>query len=180
MMARYTYHKINGLEFENDLITLTALAILPNKKFHPVGGFIFETSQLYQLKYRYSPGAGIGVHLSKNKKQSILLHAFGSYDNTEFFNIPGYQTFRVNGIIWGSHEVVKNKLDLTYRLFYFQSIQDVSNYIFRAEPKLLFKLSKVLSMTLNLDYRFENIVDPMNTKENVFLSAGLQISGARK
>ena len=123
---------------------------------------------------------GFGVHLLRKKSDKILLHAFGSYDDTEFINSVGYKTFRANAILWGNHHLIKNKLDLTYRIYYLQSVQEGSNFVLRFDPTLLVKISKSVSFTYKLDYRYESVVDPMNTNENLFMSAGILISNRKK
>jgi len=180
LYANYLYHKINGFELENEILTRTVLTLSPNKKIHPLGGMIYETSKLYQVKYRVSPGVGIGGHIIRNEKHKLLIHLFGSYDRTEFINASGYETFRANSILMGSNQIVKDKLDLNYRIFYFQSIQDKSNMVFRFQPKLVFKITNSIAFTYNLDYRYESIVDPLNMNVNLFMTAGIQLSSPKK
>jgi hypothetical protein len=40
-------------------------------------------------------------------------------------------------------------------------------------------LNKIFSFSVNMNYRYESIVDPVNTKENLFMSVGLQIANMR-
>ena len=109
----------------------------------------------------------------------LRLNSFASYDKTVFENIQGYETFRANLILFGSDVLIKDKLDFNYTIFYFQSVQDGTNYTLRFEPKLLFKLNKIFSFSVNMNYRYESIVDPVNTKENLFMSVGLQIANMK-
>ena len=179
LVGKYVYHKINGFELENEILTRAVFTLFPQKIIRPVIGYIYESSLLYQLKSRHSPGLGFGVIIVKNDKHELLLNSFVSYDKTEFENIVGYETFRANIILWGSHRLIKDKLHFNYSFFYFQSVQDGTNYVLRFEPKLLFKLSKIFSLSANLDYRYENIVDPVSTKENLFMTVGFQIANMK-
>ena len=179
LIGKYTYHKINGFELENEILTRSVFTLFPQKRIRPVAGYIYESSLLYQLKSRHSPGLGFGLTILENKKHQLLLNSFGSYDKTEFENVQGYETFRANLILWGSHELIKDKISLNYSFFYFQSVQDQTNYVIRFEPKLLFKLSNILSLSANLNYRYENIVDPISTRENLFMTVGFQIANMR-
>ena len=179
VLAAYVYHKMNGFEIENDLISRIVFAAIPNNRFHPVGGFSYETSQLFSLEYRHAPGFGMGWHISSNEKNLMLLHVFASYEQAEFMNADGYETARINFILFNTHHLIDKRLDLVYRIFYFQSVTDSDNYIFRTETKFMFKLNKHLAFTLNMDYRYDAIVDPMNTNVNSSLTAGLQLSGIK-
>lgn len=175
--VKYVFHKVNGFVLENDIIARAVIKAFPNNRIHPVIGYIYEFSQLYHLKYRHAPGVGFGLHLIENDKNPLILHVFGSWDQTEFENVAGYETFRVNGILFGNHPFVKGRINLEYRLFYFKSLDNGTNFMYRVQPKLLINITKQISFILNLDYRYENIVDPMNSEENVFFSAGVRFSG---
>lgn len=178
-IGKYTYHEINGFELENEILTRTVFTLFPRKKIRPVIGYIYESSLLYQLKSRHSPGVGFGFTIVKNKRHELLLNSFASYDQTKFENVPGYETFRANLILWGSHQLIVDKIHFNYNFFYFQSVQDKTNYVIRFEPKLLFKLTEIFSLTANLDYRFENIVDSKSTRENLFMTVGFQIANIK-
>jgi len=179
LIGNYIYHKINGFQLENDILTRGVFTLFPQKRIHPVIGYIYESSLLYQVKSRHSPGLGIGLTIINKTNHKLRLNSFASYDKTEFDNIQGYETFRANLILFGSDVLIKDRLDFNYTIFYFQSVQDGTNYTLRFEPKLLFKLNKIFSFSVNMNYRYESIVDPVNTKENLFMSVGLQIANMR-
>jgi len=179
LVGSYVYHKINGFQLENEILTRGVFTLLPQKRIRPVVGYIYESSLLYQLKSRHSPGLGIGLTVIKKKNHKLRLNAFASYDKTEFENVVGYETFRANLILFGSDVLIKDRLHFNYTFFYFQSVQDGTNYTLLFEPKLLFKLSKIFSLSTNLNYRYENIVDPISTRENLFMTFGFQIANMR-
>ena len=178
-IGNYTYHKINGSQLENDLLTRGIFTLFPKKRVHPVIGYIYESSLLYKLKHRHSPGLGVGLTMINSKNHKLRLHSFASYDKTEFDNTTGYETFRANLILFGSNVLIKDRLHVNYTVFYFQSVQEAMNYTFRFEPKLLFKLNEILSFSANVNYRYESIVDPLSTRENMFMSVGLQIGNMK-
>jgi hypothetical protein len=95
-------------------------------------------------------------------------------------NIEGYETIRANATLWGRHQLIMNKLDISYRLYYLQSVQDGANYIFRFDPTLLIKIPKSIAISYKLDYRYESVVDPINTNANLFMTGGIQISNMKK
>lgn len=179
LVGSYRYSKINGFQLENEILTMGVFTLFPQKRIRPVAGYIYESSLLYQLKSRHSPGLGIGLTIIKKTNHKLRLNAFASYDKTEFENVVGYETFRANLILFGSDVLIKDRLHFNYTFFYFQSVQDGTNYTLRFEPKLLFKLSKIFSLSANLNYRYENIVDPVSTRENLFMTFGFQIANMR-
>lgn len=137
-------------------------------------GYVFALSEFYQLKRRSEPGLGIGWRMVEKQNNNFYFYGWFGYDNTEFKNISGYNTYRFNSVLYGRHELVKDKLTLQYWLYYFHSLEDGTNYIWRIEPSLLFHLTKKLSVSINLESHFENIVDPLNTKWNSVLFFGFQ------
>ena len=179
VVGSYIYQKLNGFQLQNERITRGTFSLFPQKKIRPLVGFIYESSLLYQLNSRHSPGIGIGMTIINKTNHELRLNLFASYDKTEFENIVGYETFRANFIFFGSHILIKDRLNFDYTLYYFQSVQERTNYTVRFEPKLLFKLSKIFSLSLNANYRYENIVDPISTRENLLMTAGFQIANWR-
>ncbi len=179
LVGSYVYQKLNGFPFQNEIITRGTFTLFPQKRIRPIAGYIYESSLLYQMKSRHSPGLGFGLTVIKKTNHELRLNSFASYDKTEFENVAGYETFRANFILFGSHVLIKDKLHFNYTLFYFQSVQDETNYTIRFEPKLLFKLNKIFSLSANMNYRYENIVDPVSTKENLFMTVGFQIANMR-
>jgi hypothetical protein len=179
LIGNYVYHKISGFQLENDILTRGGFTLFPQKRIHPVVGYIYESSLLYQLKSRHSPGLGIGLTMINKTKHKLRINSFVSYDKTEFENIVGYETFRANLILFGSNVLIKDRLHFNYTFFYFQSVKDGTNYTLRFEPRLLFKLNKIFSFSANLNYRYENIVDPVSTRENLFMTVGIQIANMR-
>jgi hypothetical protein len=179
LVGSYVYHKINGFQLENEIITRGTFTLFPQKRIRPIAGYIYESSLLYQMKSRHSPGLGFGLTVIKKTNHELRLNSFASYDKTAFENVVGYETFRANFILFGSDVLIKDKLHFNYTFYYFQSVQEGTNYTLRFEPKLLFKLSKIFSLSANLNYRYENIVDPVSTKENLFMTVGFQIANMR-
>ena len=179
LVGSYVYQKLNGFPFQNEIITRGTFTLFPQKRIRPIAGYIYESSLLYQMKSRHSPGLGIGLTVIKKKNHKLRLNAFASYDKTAFENVVGYETFRANLILFGSDELIKDRLHFNYTFFYFQSVQDRTNYTLRFEPKLLFKLSEIFSLSANFNYRYENIVDPISTRENLFMTFGFQIANMR-
>jgi|TARA_B110000093_G_C12964215_1_gene408801 hypothetical protein len=179
LLGNYTYQKLFNNQMQDEKYARGILSFFPKNNIRPMVGFIYESSRLYQMKSRHSPGIGFGLTLKNTTNHKLKINAFASYDQTEFENIEGYATFRTNFIVFGKHVLVKDKLQFDYTLYYFQSVQDGTNYTFRFEPKLLFKLNKILSFTTNANYRYESIIDPTNKRNNLFMTVGLQIGNMR-
>ncbi|MFT6036173.1 MAG: hypothetical protein ACI9XJ_001751 [Marivirga sp.] len=179
LVGSYVYQKLNGFPFQNEIITRGTFTLFPQKRIRPIAGYIYESSLLYQMKSRHAPGLGFGLTVIKKTNHELRLNSFASYDKTAFENVVGYETFRANFILFGSDVLIKDRLHFNYTFYYFQSVQEGTNYTLRFEPKLLFKLSKIFSLSANLNYRYENIVDPISTKENLFMTVGFQIANMR-
>jgi len=174
LSANYKYQKTNGNVVENEFLSRLFISFFHKKKWFPVIGYFFNTSEFYQLKTRNVGGGGFGRRIMENPHNSLYYYGWVAYDDTEFKNISGYRTFRYNSFITGRHELTKDKLSVQYSLYYFQSLEKGNNYIWRIEPRLLFHLSKKFSVSINLESHFENIVDPTNTKRNSALTVGFQ------
>ena len=108
LFYQYTYQKLNGFEMQNDLLTRAVYSFKYKNRIHPLAGYIYETSKLYQLKSRYSPAVGMGIHLLEKNENNMVLRVIASYDQTEFYNISGYETLRANVILSGRQQLVKN------------------------------------------------------------------------
>lgn len=174
LFTHYSYLKTNGRVGENELLGRALISILPQKSVFPVIGYIYNKSEFYQIQRRHTPGIGIGWRLLKNQSTSLELYAWAAYDDTDFKNIPGYTTFRINTFVVGDHALIPDKLRLQYVLYYLQSLEVSNNYIWRIEPGFLLQLSRQFSLSVNFQSHFENIIDPANTKRNSVMTVGLK------
>jgi len=172
--ADYKYLKTNGRVGENELFGRILISILPKKRLFPVIGYIYNKSEFYQIQRRHTPGIGIGWKLIENKSRTINFYAWAAYDDTDFKNISGYNTFRINTFVVGSHKLIRDKLSLQYVLYYLQSLEESNNYIWRIEPTLSVQLSRKFSLTISIESHYENIIDSANTKRNSVMTIGLK------
>lgn len=174
LFANYKYLKTNGRVGENELFGRLLISILPEKKWFPVIGYIYNKSEFYQIERRHTPGLGMGWRLLENQSNNIKLNAWIAYDHTDFKNITGYKTFRINTFVLGNHKLIPNKLSLQYTLYYLQSLEEGHNYIWRIEPTLFVHISSKFSLSINLESHYENIIDPANMKRNSVMTVGLK------
>lgn len=172
----YSYLITNGRVGENELLSRVLISLTPQKKWFPVIGYIYNKSEFYKIKFRHTPGLGFGCKLLDNTSKSIKLYAWAAYDHTDFTNIPGYNTFRINTFFVGNHPLISNVLSLQYTLFYLQSVEKIDNYIWRIEPTLSVRLSSKFSLTINIESHYENIIDPVNTNRNSVMTVGFKYS----
>lgn len=172
--SNYKYLKTNGRIGENELFGRAIISIFPKKRWFPIIGYIFNESELYQIRSRHTSGMGIGYKLVKKPSNTVNFYTWAAYEDTKFRNISGYTTFRINTFVVGNHNLIPDKLSLQYTLYYLQSIEVSDNYIWRIEPTLLLPLSRKFSLTISLDSHFENIIDSANTKQNSSMTIGVK------
>lgn len=172
--TNYKYLKTNGRVGENELFSRVLISIFPKKRVFPVAGYIYYKSAFYHIRRRHTPGLGIGWRLLENQSSNIKINSWVAYDYTDFKNISGYNTFRINTFLVGNHKLIPDKLSLHYILYYLQSIEERHNYIWRIEPTLLVHISSKFSLTVNLESHYENIIAPTNTNRNSVLTVGLK------
>lgn len=172
--ANYSFLKTNGRVGENELFGRVLISILPKRKLFPLVGYMYIKSEFYQIRRRHTPGLGIGWKILDNQSRTINFYAWAAYDHTDFKNILGYNTFRINTYMVGNHKLIPNKLSLQYVLYYLQSLEQSNNYIWRIEPSLLVHLSRKFSLTINLQSHFENVIAPTNTKRNSVMTVGFK------
>ena len=174
VFANYNYLKTNGRLGENEFLGRVLISFYPKKRWFPVIGYIYNISEFYQIQNRHTPGLGVGLKLLENKVSTINLHAWAAYDHTEFKTIRRYNTFRINTFLIGTHKLIPDKLSFQYLVYYLQSLEQSVNYIWRIEPTLLFQISKRISLSINLESHYENIIAPGNTKRNSVLTVGVK------
>ncbi len=174
LFANYNYLKTNGRVGENELLGRALISLLPQKRWFPVIGYIYNKSEFYQVENRHTPGLGIGCKLLENESRTINFHVWAAYDHTNFKNISGYNTFRINTFVVGNHQLIKDILSLQYTLYYLQSLETSDNYIWRIEPTLSVQLARKFSLTLSIQSHYENIIDPANTKRNSVMTVGFK------
>lgn len=172
--STYKYLKTNGRLGENELFGRVLLSILPEKRLFPAIGYIYNNSEFYQIQRRHIPGIGIGYKLLTNHLNTIRFHAWAAYDHTEFKNISGYRTFRLNTFLSGNHKLIPDKLSLQYVMYYFQSLEEGNNYIWRIEPSLSVHISRNFSLTISIESHYEKITDSIITNRNSEMTVGIK------
>ena len=163
----YRYNKTNTRLIEDNWYDLVTLKYYPNgqKKLYPGVFSHFDNNLIYRVKRRHNYGIGLGSVLDKGVMKLSLLaavaHGNSTYNGSEFVNSERDFSNRKNGLLLfnlnNGYAIAKNKINFSYQLFYFQSLKEGADYIFRLNARTSFKIFKQLSFYVVYDYRFENV-----------------------
>lgn len=163
----YRYNKTNTRVIEDNWYDLIMLKYYPNgkKKFYPGAFYHFDNSLVYRVKKRHQYGIGIGSLLDKGAmKLSVLAgiaNEHSTFNGTEFVNSDRDFSLRKNGLFLfklnNGYALVNKKINLSYQVFYFQSLKESTDYDIWLTARVNFKIIKSLSVHMVYDYRFENV-----------------------
>jgi hypothetical protein len=143
-----------------------------------VGAALYENSVIRSIDLRYMAGAGTGWRVAKTKAINLELIQLVVYDKTQFALNEGlsYAGVRSHTSLIGTHALLQNRLYFEHRLFFTVLLDNARNYRFRTFATLRAPVSKRLSLTANLDYIFESIVDQRRALGNYASTGGLTFS----
>ena len=163
----YRFNKTNTRLIEDNWYDLVTLKYYPkgNRKLYPGVFSHFDNNLIYRVKSRHNYGIGVGSVLDKGTMRLSLLTAIAkgksTYNGFEFANSERDISTRKNGLflfrIDNGYAIAKKKINFSYQLFYFQSLKESADYIFRLNARTSFKIIKGLSFFVVYDYRFENV-----------------------
>jgi hypothetical protein len=163
----YRYNKTNTRLIEDNWYNLVNLKyyLTENKKLYPGAFYFFENNLIYRVKGRHNYGIGLGSVLDKGAMNLSILGAIvqekSTFNGSEFVNSERDFSNRKNGLflfrIDNGYSFAKNKINLFYQFFYFQSLKEGADYDLRLNSRISFKLFKGLSCFVVYNYRFENV-----------------------
>ena len=181
----YRYNKTNTRLIEDNWYDLATLKYYPKgqRKLYPGVFSHFDNNLIYRVKSRHNYGGGLGSVLDKGTMKLSLLAAIAkgnsTYNGSEFVNSDRDISNRKNGLFLfnlnNGYAIAKNKINISYKLFYFQSLKESADYIFRLNSRINFKVFKGLSLYLVYDYRFENVHLVTLSNYNDILLFGLNL-----
>ena len=163
----YRYNKTNTRLIEDNWNDLVTLKYYPNgkKKVYPGVFSYFDNNLIYRVKSRHNYGIGVGSVLDKGAMKLSLLGAIAkgnsTFNGSEFVNSERDFSNRKNGLflfrVDNGYAIAKKKINLSYQLFYFQSLKERADYIIQLNARSSFKVFKGLSCYVVYNYRFENV-----------------------
>ena len=181
----YRYNKTNTRLIEDNWYDLVTLKYYPKgqKKLYPGVFSHYDNNLIYRVKSRHNYGVGLGSELDKGKMKLSLLVAIAkgnsTYNGSEFVNSDRDISNRKNGLFLfnlnNGYAIAKNKVNFSYKLFYFQSLKESADYILRLNSRINFKVFKGLSLYVAYDYRFENVHLETLSNYNDILLFGLNL-----
>ena len=163
----YRYNKTNTRLIEDNWYDLVTLKYYPNgnRKFYPGVFYHFDNSLIYRVNSRHQYGIGLGSELDKGTMNLSLLAAIANeqstFNGSEFKNSVRDFSNRKNGLflfrVNNGYAIAENKINLSYQLFYFQSLLESADYDIWVSSKISFAVFKSFSFHLVYDNRFENV-----------------------
>jgi hypothetical protein len=174
----FTQNTIFGNKLESDVFTYVLLKGWHHNKMYPVGAVLYENSVIRSIGLRYLAGAGAGWKIAATKAINLELIQLAVYDKTQFGineNLS-YDGLRSHTSLIGTYTLLHNRLYFEHRLFFTVLLDNARNYRFRTFATLRAPVNKRLSLTANLDYIFESIVDERRALGNYASTGGLTYS----
>ena len=163
----YRYNKTGATTIEDNWSELITLKYYLNKKKKLYSGafFYYDNNLMYRIKNRHIYGVCLGSVLDKGDMKLSLLGSIAkgnsTFNGSEFVNSELDFSNRKNGVFLfrldNGYTIVKEKINFSYQLFYFQSLKESADYLIRIDSRINFKIFKDLSFHIVYDYRFENV-----------------------
>ena len=182
----YRYNSTNERLIEDNWYELVTLKYYPkgNKRLFPGVFYHFDNNLIYRVEARHHYGIGVGSNLDKGNMQLSILAAVANensiYNGSEFVNSDLDFANRKNGLflfkINNGFAFVNKKINISYQLFYFQSLKEVSDFDLWVTPQISFKVLNSLSIHIIYEYRYENVHLEALSDFNSFLIFGVNYS----
>ncbi len=169
----YSQNRIFDNVLESDIFSYVLAKMWPGRRFYPAASLMYENSVIRSIDFRYLTGAGIGLKVMNRSRAILEVIELTVYDRTEFKvqESVGYKGLRSHTALVGSYEILKERLLLEHRIFYSVLLSGASNHRLRTLATLKITLTKHLSITGNIDFILENVVD-INCKKHNYSSTG--------
>lgn len=165
--TRYRYNKTNTRLIENNWYDLATLKYYPNGKklLYPGAFYHFDNNLIYRVTQRHQYGLGLGSVLDKGKMKLSVLGAIANensrYNGSDFVNSERDFSNLKNGLflfrVDNGYAMAKNKINLFYQLFYFQSLKESADFDIQLNTRISFTVFKAVSFHVVYNYRFENV-----------------------
>jgi len=163
----YQYNKTNGRLIEDNWYNLLTFSWFINghKRLYPGLFYHYDNNLMFRVNRRHRVGIGVGSILDKEDMKlhivAGLAYENATFNGDTFVNSDFDFEERQNGLfvfrIENGFAFAQNKINLSYRFFYMQSLKEGLDYDFWITPKVSFKVIKGLSLNITYDYRFENV-----------------------
>jgi hypothetical protein len=174
----FTQNTIFGNKLEADVFTYVLLKGWHHRRLCPVAAGLYENSVIRSIDRRWLGGAGPAWKAVAARAATLELIQLIVYDKTAFGinEALGYAGLRTHTSLTGTYALLKNRLYFEHRLFFSVLLRDPGNYRLRTFATLRVPLSKKFSLTGNLDYLYESIVDERRAPGNYTSTGGLSFS----
>jgi hypothetical protein len=171
----FTQNIIFGNKLESDVFAYLLIRVWHHKKVYPVASLLYENSLIRSINLRYIAGGGLGWKVAATKKVDLELIQLIVYDKTGFEvneNLS-YGGVRTHSSVLGKYILLQNRLYVEHRFFVSVLVSAPDNYRLRTFATLRAPLTKRLSLTANLDYIYESIVEERRARANYTSTAGI-------
>jgi len=183
----YRNTSFNGIQIEDNWYDLFSAFYYPNgqKRWYPLGFYHFDNNLLFRVDRRHRMGIGIGSDIFENEKVFFQVYAGYGYEDTryngsDFANSELDFAHRNNGLFLlylnNNYTFLNKKFNLKLNLFYMQSIKEAMDYDLWFRPGLQYLLTKNIALSINYDYRLENVYLESLTPANDLLIFGLNLT----
>lgn len=176
----YRYNKTSTRVIEDNWYELITLKYYPKgkKKIYLGVFYHFDNSLMFRVEQRHQYGVGLGSILDKGLMKLSLLAGIANehsiFNGFEFENSNRDFSNRKNGLFLfklnNGYSFAKKKINISYQLFYFQSLKESTDYDIWLNSRVSFKIFKGLSLHVVYDYRFENVhLEPLSNYNDIVL-----------
>ena len=171
----FTRNVIFGNKLEADVFSFLLIKAWHRAKVYPVASLVYENSLVRSIDERYMGGAGVGWRMISSKTARLELIQLLMYEETRFAinKDLSYEGARTHTSFNGKYSIVQDRLSFEHRIFYSLLLRNTANHRLRTLLTFRVLVTKKFSLTANLDYVYERIVDEHRSKENYITTGGV-------
>lgn len=187
--TRYIRSGVEGFVARNDWWNVFFMHVQPRKRVHPVLMATSEISLRQRINKGFQVGVGINSFLLTKPNNKLSLFTIGIYDEytysgNDFVIVPRH--LRGN-TVWASKLLVglsgiaqfnNKRLALDHEIWFSQAITDENYRQLYAEAKLITVLSKWLSLSTSIQYRYNNMYLQLVKPHDVAWTIGVRFGNA--